>query len=381
MLAVEPIADSTPGPALELPESVSTDKFTREEREAWMKDGTVPGVKAPVLGIKTPDADADPKKAASEPAGDAVASPAEDKSAQGKKDADSKAESGKAESKKDTEARFQELLKDRKEARDENKKLLARLEALEKGEKPAPPAEVKPPVEAKAAKDPKDERPRRLSMEEFIAANPSKDWKDYEDYKDDYHEKLSDWKVRAAVREALADQESKQAEKSITSARDATVRERVGRALKDKDMPDFVKVVSSPEITAAIRKSIGGVMGAFFDERDVDCKVQYFLGSNLEEADRIAGLTPIGQARALNKLEDKFYPEDDGEAKPVSDEVKPAPVQEKKLSAASTPPSRVSGNSSVIEDEAKAALAAGDFARFAEIENRRDIERAKVKGR
>lgn len=381
MLAVEPIADSTPAPALELPESVSTDKFTREEREAWMKDGTVPGVKAMVPGVKTPDPEADPTKAASEPAGDKAAPPADDKPAQGKKDT----ESGRTESAK-TEARIQELLKHRKAATERADRLESELAELKKSVTPAPPAEAEP-VETKSvsAKDPKDERPKRLSMEEFIAANPSKDWKDYEDYKDDYHEKLSDWKVREAVRDALAEQESKQAEKSTQQVILKAAKEKVERALKDKDMPEFLKVVTHDDVTAAIKKS-GGVMGAFFDERDVDGKIQYFLGSNLEEADRIAGLTPIGQARALNKLEDKFYPEDEAKVVPVkeepaSDQTKPAPVQEKKLSAASAPPSRVSGSSSVIEDEAKAALAAGNFGLFAEIENRRDIERAKFKGR
>ena len=135
-----------------------------------------------------------------------------------------------------------------------------------------------------------------------------------------------------------------------------------------KEMPDFIDVVASPELTAVFSKAMDG----FCVEFDVDGKIQYHLGKNLEEAERIFKMTPIGQLRVMGKLADRFYPDESAK------DLKPTLVP-KKQSAASPPPSTVGGNASVIEDESKAALAAGDFSRFAEIENRKDIERAKLR--
>jgi hypothetical protein len=303
------------------PEPINVETFTREQRAEWFKEGKLPS-----------------KKAESTPAGETSESPAEDKPAQGKKD---------------PETSFRELREKSRLAEERASRLEAELAELKKGAKQAPPAEVK------QEKPKADERPKRLSMEEFILANPTKDWKAYEDYKDEYAEQLADWKVKQTLEAREKQQSVSKQQEAIT----ATIRDRVERAKKDTTMPDFLAIVTNDHLTEVMQKS--GVMDPFLVERDRDGKIQYYLGKNLDEAARIAEMTPIGQARALGKLEDKFYPEEPA-----------APVQ-KKTSAASPPPATVSGNAHMVDDEAKAALAANDFRRFKMLEDAKDIARAK----
>ena len=162
-MPVDEIAASSPAAEPSAPSApeLTVESFSREQREAWMKDGSVPTAKT----ADSPAADEKPDSSSKKP------------KSQEQKD-------------QDNERRFQELTR-------HNKELKEQLEELKKGAKPAPPAEGK---RDEPKKDSKDERPKRLSMEDFIAANPDKTWKDYEDYKDDYHEQLSHCKMGSATR-------------------------------------------------------------------------------------------------------------------------------------------------------------------------------------
>lgn len=322
------IAESSPALPADSPsedqlESVTTESFTPEQREAWIKEGKVPSSK---------------KAADSTPAGEPPASPAKI-----------------ADDKSGTEARIHELLKDRKEAREEAKsakaeleKLNARLAALERGEKSAPPAAEQPKAETGTEK--------RLSMGEFIQKNPSATYEDYEKYRDEYDDAQIEKRVSKAFEKREQDSKAAAQKQAVVD----TIQERFDRV--SKSMPDLHEVLSNPELRAKLTPSMDG----FLFEVDKDLKITHYLGTNLEEAERISKLTPIGQLRALGKLEDQLYPA-------PSKEASPAP---KKLSAAPPPPAHVAGTASAAQDEAAAALAAGDFRRFMELENARDIAKA-----
>jgi len=118
-------------------------------------------------------------------------------------------------------------------------------------------------------------------------------FKDYESY----IEAVTDWKVEQKFKgfQAQSEQERQRQEQA---QHEAKLRDNLNKAAAKYE--DFEDVVTNPEIpiTLAMRDAIG--------ESDIGGDIAYHLGTNVQEAVRIANLSPIAQVRAILDLESKL---------------------------------------------------------------------------
>lgn len=255
-----------------------------------------------------------------------------------------------------TEARFQDLLKDRAELRRHNQELserLARLEGRldERNGKPSTPK----PEEAPA-------RPTKPKMDDYET------YAEYEEAKDAYNEAVRAFDIQAALaeeRKRYTGEQEKRAQQSEQQEKLAGFQERV-KAVSSQ-YPDFAEVVMNPDV------KINDLMREFIIGSEYGPHVAYALGKDDGAlAARVSSLSPIAMVRELTKIEATFDTPDPGTPKP-------GPVPVKKVSSASPPPGEVRAMNAAPEDEAMAALQAGDTARYMKIMNARDL--AAMRGR
>lgn len=172
--------------------------------------------------------------------------------------------------------------------------------------------------------------------------------------------------VRAYDREQLLAQVD---ERGVKAQREATIaehnriietvwKERIGEARGR--YADFDQIALNP--TLPLKQ--GTVPDAFILDSDHGTDVLYYLGKNPKELERINGLNPIAQARALVKIEDKFAA---------------APV--KRVSKAPPPVRVVGGHGGTSPDDVEKAVTDGDFADYAKSANARDMERMRARRR
>lgn len=207
--------------------------------------------------------------------------------------------------------------------------------------KPEPPAGAKPDAE----------KPKRPKMDEF------EEYSSYEQALEEYEDKLTDWKVNQRI-EAEKKAYQQQVQKQTVEQRNAQVRKNWEAHLGEahKRHGDFEEVVRSVELP------LNPVMDGFLLDSAIGPEIVYALCKNVAEAERIAKLSPFACTRELAKLESS-----------ISASLQ-AP-QPKKVTEAKPPPTELSGTNRGAEDEAAAALEAGNFARYAEIMNQRDAAR------
>jgi hypothetical protein len=118
----------------------------------------------------------------------------------------------------------------------------------------------------------------------------------FQDY-ESYVEALTDWKVDQKL-EAQRQMSARERAEHEARAQAKQVREKLSAASSKYE--DFEDVALAPDtpITQAMAHAIL--------ESDVSADLAYYLGSHTDEAARIAQMSPVGQVRALAKLEEKL---------------------------------------------------------------------------
>ena len=118
-------------------------------------------------------------------------------------------------------------------------------------------------------------------------------FKDYESY----IEAVTDWKVEQKFKgiQARTEQERQQ---QAQQSHEEKLRSNISKTAAKYD--DFEDVVTNPEvpITFAMRDAIG--------ESEIGGDIAYHLGTNVQEAARIASLSPVAQVKAILALEAKL---------------------------------------------------------------------------
>lgn len=140
-------------------------------------------------------------------------------------------------------------------------------------------------------------------------------FKDYESYLD----ALTDWKLERKLKDR-EERTAQERQRQSQAEHEAKLKDNIVK-VSDK-YEDFEDVVTNPSlpITLAMRDAIG--------ESEVGGDIAYYLGVNITEAERIAGLTPIGQIKAIMALEAKLKTP---EVKVKTDA--PPPIEPNKASA------------------------------------------------
>jgi len=118
----------------------------------------------------------------------------------------------------------------------------------------------------------------------------------FQDY-ESYIEAVTDWKVEQKFKGIQAQNEQERQRQAQTQ-HEQRLRSNIAKTASKYE--DFEEVVSNEDlpITFAMRDAIG--------ESDIGGDIAYHLGTNVQEAARIANLSPIAQVRAILDLEAKL---------------------------------------------------------------------------
>jgi hypothetical protein len=330
-----PPAESSPAAeAGEDFEAADFETMTDAQRSEWLETG------------KTPTKQAKAK----EPA-------AEGKPAEGAKP-DQKPESGpgkKLPGNPGEQVRVHQLLQERHQNRTRIQELEAQLagKAPKADSQPAPGKTATPPAPAKL------EAPVAPKLDDFQT------WGEYMEAQNAYVDKLTDYK--ADLRDQRRQQEAQAAtarQQNETLAK--TWNQKVTAATAKH--ADFEAVALSPALGAIIPE--GSVIDAFILESPHGAELLYHLGSDLAEAERMAGLTPIQQARELAKLESRFEVAPPAPGNEPKAETPPV----RRVSQASPPARELDRPGSVQKDPIEAALDGKDFETYMAEQNAREIK-------
>lgn len=181
---------------------------------------------------------------------------------------------------------------------------------------------------------------------------PSSD--DYETY-EDYIKALGQFSAKQELaKQQKAQQEARRQEEE--QKREEAIKQTWTKRVEDasKRIPDLAEAMIAARDKKIARNS---TMDGFVLDSDHGPELLYTLFKNPEEAARIASLEPYATVREMHNLELSISGK--------------APKQ-KTYTTASPPPSEISGNNAAPLDEAAAAVAAGDFARYKAAADARD---------
>lgn len=155
-------------------------------------------------------------------------------------------------------------------------------------------------------KDLQAEREQRIRLEERLAqqaparakeaAEPTID--QFDDFQD-FVSAVADYRAKKAVESTLTEREQRQAAEKAQAAQQQTV-EGWNKRVAAADIPDFHDVVAASDVPMT------QVMQQAIMESDLGPKLAYHLATNPADAERIAGMTPIGAVRALTLIEEGF---------------------------------------------------------------------------
>jgi hypothetical protein len=316
--------------------------FSPSEYSEWEKTGKVPDVKP---AAQSSDAETTTESKAGAPSGDesaATSATASQEQPPKGKGADAR--------KAQLSAEIQELLRQRNE-----------LKAEVQG-KAKPEAKIADPSPAAKPAESELKRPSRPVFGE--SGHESESWVEFEARQDSYVEAVADYKARQTLKEAREAErkqaeEAKQAEAAATI--DKTFRERLGKS--QEKHADYAEVAFSAEVP------ISRPMDAFIRSQEAGPEVLYYLGQHASEAQAIAQMQPMDALFALSKIAISLEP---AQAEPPKKEAPVVPITK-----AAKPATDIRATSAAPVDELKAAVEAGDYARFEELENRRLAERRK----
>ena len=315
------VPDATPIPI---------DSWTSEQREEWLKTGEPPSKTESATDADASAVDATAKTDDGKPKQEVSAAP--------------KKGVAKRNEQLDSEInQLHEKLRTRRQLREQ-------LATDEPGEaaKAAPPA----------AKSASESKPPKLA--DFP------DWDSYEAAKDEYYELKAEEKARAAVLADRQEQAKLQRDSEIKAANEAIAKSwntRVDQARGRYE--DFDAVAFSVDIP------VNAFMDGFILESAIGPDIVYHLAANMAEAEKIQAMNPFQAGRELSRLEASIQAklESKGTASP-------APTK-KLVSRASPPATEVGGKAAAPEDPVAAALASGDFTRYAKLKNAREFEARK----
>lgn len=140
---------------------------------------------------------------------------------------------------------------------------------------------------------------------------------------EEYFDALTDWKVDQRFAKAKADQEAAQTAEKKKTEQQTIAQQWEGQVAKGREAhTDFEEVAFSKDVPitdtmtqAIITSELGG-------------EIAYYLGTHVEEAKKIAGLSPVAQAREIGKIELRVAGEESAgqEVTPVVTKT-PAPVK------------------------------------------------------
>lgn len=165
--------------------------------------------------------------------------------------------------------------------------------------------------QAKYQRDLQAERETRIRLEERLAQHtpkseaagaeePEPTLEGYDDFMK-FQRDHSAWTTKREIKAYLAETEKKQSVEKANAAQQQSAdgwNKKVSAVLKE--IPDYYEVVS--ESTAPLT----GAMKSAITESDQGPQLAYYLATHADEAQRIAGLTPIGAVRALTLIEAGF---------------------------------------------------------------------------
>lgn len=227
----------------------------------------------PIVETKPDASPAPPEPPKTEPEAKAV----EESEPQPEKPEDSSASPPKS---KGVQKRIDELIKQREEERAEKLRLLALLEETRK---------IPPAPEPASTDDPEPVKPVRGNFPDPDA---------FEQALVDYADTKAAWTARREVTRALSEQERKQREEAVNKVRQELQTKYVQRVEKVKaKYADFDDVGMSPDVI------VSPVMAEAIIQSDQGPEIQYYLGKNPNEAQRIRELPPHLQLMELGKLE------------------------------------------------------------------------------
>lgn len=120
---------------------------------------------------------------------------------------------------------------------------------------------------------------------------------------DQYVAAKAEYIASKKINETLTAREKQQAEQREAAERTKTAdswSKRLAQATADETMPDFEDALASSDVpmTAPMQQAIM--------ESDIGPRLAYYLAKNPDEAEKIAGMTPIGAIRALGRLEERL---------------------------------------------------------------------------
>ena len=301
-----------PSPVEFNPSEQST--WTPEQRDEWNKSGNIPKA---------------PKKAESAPA---------------KKESDNAADS-------DTAKHSQEKPKQKTKLSAEDR--IAELEStIKKIKDGAGIKETKAEPSPARQAAPKLEEPKKPKLEEFD------DFNKFEEAKDKYYLDMADYRAKKAVAE---DREQRQMEEQRTKVESEFAEaKKIYPDFEEKAAPIIKALTEDQSIHEAFKIAVG--------TSDVFTHLAYALSQEQSQALlELARTNPIQAVKKLGVLEESVRAELGKKAKPEVEDKTPEPIKPR----APKPPSEVGGRGTAPEDEQRAAAKSGDFARFAEAENRK----------
>jgi hypothetical protein len=313
--------------------------FTPEQYTAWESTGKIP--------------DAKPAESSPAPSTESQAGASSDDEPAAESAPASQEQPPKGKAARNADSRIQELLRDRAE-------LKARLEALEK---PAAKTESAPAKPAETEL----KRPARPVFGE--AGHESETWAQFEDRQDAHVEALAEYKAKSTWQQTR-EAEQKQAEESrkaeAAAAIDKTFNERM-EALKAEDA-EFASVFTGD--AAALRGvKINDLMDGFIRSKEWGPKLLRHFIKNPAVAAEIHAMQNFDAAEAIVDIARSLKTP----ATPEPQKVAPVVL----ITKAAKPATDIRATSAAPVDELKAAVDAGDFSRFEELQNRRDVERRK----
>lgn len=210
---------------------------------------------------------------------------------------------------------------------------------------------------------------------------PASQVRKLEDYDsvEDYLEDLSDRKATQRL-EAYIAEEQKKAEQKVIADKLADAKKRYGDDAENQIRSTARDVFNDEQIPLAVK--------ALANDSPVLVDLMYVMGSNADELAEFVSLAKTNPGAAIRKLVlvEKLVQEElakggtpkasgNGDAPDRDESGKFLPA--KKTTSAPPPPRETSGRSSPPPDESETALKENDFARYREVENRREIARRK----
>jgi hypothetical protein len=166
---------------------------------------------------------------------------------------------------------------------------------------------VRQKYEAEARAKMLEERVAAMEARQYVPQQQQRQQDDGEptidkfDNFDEYVRAVADYRAEKKINQTLTEREKRQQAEREATERTKTVESWNKRiAAATAEMPDFEEVLASSDVvmTPPMQQAIM--------ESDIGPKLAYYLANNPEEAEKIAGMSPIGAIRTLGRIEERL---------------------------------------------------------------------------